>query len=100
MVKVAIRPVAFSTVSKASLGTESLGMATSLTCCGSTIWPKGISTTATTTFSMLESVVVFIRAVSQVLAIQAAPSPSSTDSAINDNVRELMVCLLAQRPRA
>ena len=88
--KVAILPTTFSGVSKASSGAASLGMRTTVTCWGSIICPKAISTVAITTFCWLSSGLVFSRAVSQLLAIHVAPSPRITDRTIKVSVREFM----------
>ncbi len=90
MPKVAILPITSSVVAKESSGTVPLGMRTRVTCCASTICPKGISVVATTTFWVLSVVPASSRALSQLLAIQTAPRPSSSDSAISVRVREPM----------
>ncbi|MNG20937.1 hypothetical protein D3C84_1052440 [compost metagenome] len=90
MAKVAILPATLSVASKASSGTVSLGMRTTVTCWASTIWPKGISTVATTTFNILSSGAAFSRALNQLLARKAAPSPKMSERPINNSVREFM----------
>ncbi|MNR29463.1 hypothetical protein D3C85_1468520 [compost metagenome] len=90
MLKVAILPITLSVASKPSSGTVFLGMRTRLTCWASIIWPKGISTVATTTLCRLSSGPALSRALSQLLAIQAAPSPRIRDRATRVRVRALM----------
>ncbi|MCY1452602.1 hypothetical protein D9M71_695320 [compost metagenome] len=67
-----------------------MGMRTMATCWASIICPNGISTVATTTFFMLSSGVVLSRPSSQLLAIQAAPSPRVRETATRVSVRALM----------
>ncbi|MNF06278.1 hypothetical protein D3C80_2061960 [compost metagenome] len=83
-------PTTSSVVAKESSGAVPLGMRTTVTCWACTICPKGISVAATTTPCRLSSGLASSRAVSQLLAIQAAPRPSTRERTMRVGVRTLM----------